>query len=72
MRGFARISPVYRHGVGEPDHEGMFGRVWRICRRAWVQHGTIVVKPEELPAELRAAMTAWANDAYGERALGRR
>lgn len=65
------VSKIYGMGPGNHDHDGAFARIWRMCRNAWVQHGTIVVKPSELPPELGAAMRAWANDQYGEGRHGR-
>lgn len=65
------VSKIYSMGPRPVDGEGLAGRIWRLCRAAWVDQGTIVVKPHELPEGLRAAMTAWANDQYGERRNGR-
>ena len=69
MRGQPRISPIY--GMGAPsmsaDPERVFYRIWRKCRDLWVEQGTIAVKPEELPEELRGPLVAWAEDQYGER-----
>jgi hypothetical protein len=65
------VSKIYAMGPGNRDDEGAFARVWRICKNAWVQHGTIVVKPAELPPELRAAMTEWADRQFGDRRHGR-
>lgn len=61
------VSKIYGMGPSAGDQEGAIARLWRMCRRSWVDFGTIVVKPAELPPELRAAMTDWANDQYGER-----
>ena len=66
------VSKIYGLGPGTPDHEGAFARIWRMCRNAWVQHGTLVVKPAELPPQLGEAITAWANEQYGERRNGGR
>jgi hypothetical protein len=66
------VSKIYRLGPSGRDDEGTFTRIWRMCRKSWVDFGTIVVKPAELPPELRAAMTQWANDQYGERRNGGR
>lgn len=65
------VSKIYSLGPQPVDLEGAMGRIWRLCRSMWVQQGTIVVKPAELPEELRQALTAWADDQYGERRHGR-
>ena len=49
----------------EPDR--IFSRIWRWCRDLWVEQGTIVAKPDELPEELRGPLVAWADETYGER-----
>lgn len=69
MRGEPSISRIYALGTPPPppDPERAFARVWRWCRDLWVECGTIAVKPEELPVELRRALTEWANEAYGHR-----
>lgn len=69
MRGQPRISSIYRMAApsmpDEPDR--VFSRIWAKCRDLWVEQGTIAVKPEELPEELRGPLVAWADDNYGER-----
>jgi len=73
MRGQPRISGVYRLGAPatRPDPEQVFARLWRWYRDLWVECGTITVRPEELPDDLRARMVAWADETYGNR-KGRR
>jgi hypothetical protein len=61
------VSKIYSLGPRPVDLDGAVARIWRLCRSMWVQQGTIVVKPEELPDELRRKMESWANDQYGER-----
>jgi hypothetical protein len=61
------VSKIYSLGPSPQDQDGAFARIWRMCRNAWVQHGTLVVKPAELPENLRQGITEWANDQYGER-----
>ena len=70
----APISRIYHLGTpaAPADPERVFARVWRRCRDLWLDCGTIAVKPDELPEELRAPMVAWANDTYGERRQQRR
>lgn len=71
MKGHPRISPIYRLGPGSsPDPERAFARIWRWCRDLWVENGTIVAKPNELPDDLRKPMVDWANDNYGARKNG--
>lgn len=65
------VSKIYGLGPGNYDHEGAFARIWRMSRKAWRDHGTLVIKPKELPPELGAALTAWANEQYGEGRHGR-
>lgn len=74
MRGQPTISPVYRMGQPStrPDPDAAFARVWRWCRDLWVEQGTIAVRPDELPEELRGALVSWANEAYGHRRRARR
>lgn len=69
MRGDPSISPIYRMGAPsvQPDPDRVFARIWRWCRDFWVEQGTIAVKPDELPEELRGPMVAWADETYGER-----
>jgi hypothetical protein len=65
------VSKIYSLGPSPVDHDGAFARMRRLCRSMWVQNGTIVVKPAELPDHLRAQMTEWADDQYGERRHGK-
>lgn len=65
------VSRIYSLGPRTVDLDGTVGRIWRLCRAMWVEQGTIVVKPAELPDGLRAGIEAWANDQYGERRRGR-
>lgn len=69
MKGQPTISPIYRHGQGADDRDPMetWGKIETMKRKAWRDHGTIAVKPSELPDTLRGAMEAWANDQYGAR-----
>lgn len=69
MRGQPRISPIYRMAAPTVpnDPEVVFSRIWRWCRELWVQRGTIVARPDELPEHLRGPMVAWAEETYGER-----
>lgn len=67
------VSKIYQLGPSSSqDHEGAIGRIWRMCRDAWVRCGIIVAKPNDLPPELRAAMIEWATDQYGRGAMGDR
>lgn len=61
------VSKIYSMGPQNVDLDGAVSRIWRLCRAMWVDQGTIVVKPAELPPHLRSAIEAWANDQYGER-----
>lgn len=72
MKGQAPISSIYRRGPNSnnDDPERMFSRIWRWCRDLWVLNGTIVARPDELPAELKEPMVEWANETYGERKRG--
>lgn len=74
MRGHPRISPIYRLGQADAprDPEAIFARVWRWYRDLWVEQGTIVARPEDLPEHLRGPLVDWANEAYGERRQSRR
>lgn len=65
------VSKIYSLGPRPVDLDGAVSRIWRLCRSMWVEQGTIVVKPSELPEGLRAGMEAWANDQYGVRRNGR-
>ncbi len=65
------VSKIYSMGPRPVDLDGTVSRIWRLCRAAWVDQGTIVVKPSELPPELRGKMIDWANDQYGDRRHGR-
>ena len=67
MKGEPSISPIWRQVPSAPDGERMFSRIWRWCRDLWVEQGTIVAKPSELPEHLREPLVAWATDTYGER-----
>lgn len=69
MRGHPPISPIWRlaQPAAERDPERRFARVWSKCRDLWVEHGTIAVRPDELPAHLRDQVIAWAEEAYGKR-----
>ncbi len=68
MRGDPGISSIYRLGAAaQPDPDRVFSRIWRWCRDLWVQNGTIVARPDELPECLREPMQQWANETYGER-----
>ena len=72
MKGQPSISPIYREvQSGDPDPEATYSRAWRWCRDLWRQCGTIAVRLEQLPEELRGPMRAWANDEYGERDDGK-
>jgi hypothetical protein len=72
MRGHPRISPIYRLGPGSrPDPERVFARIWRWCRDLWIEQGTIVAKPSELPDHLRGPLVEWANQTYGESRHGK-
>lgn len=64
------VSKIYSMGPQTPDPQSV-PRVWRLCRAMWAQQGTIVVKPSELPADLRGPMTEWADANYGARNNGR-
>jgi hypothetical protein len=73
MKGHPRISPIYRLAQPDtPDPDRHFARIWRWCRDLWVQNGTIVAKPAELPENIRASMIQWANDTYGEHRNGKK
>lgn len=74
MRGRPRISSIYRMGepATPPDPERTFTRIWRWSRDLWIQRGTIVARPNELPDDLAQQLVAWANDQYGERRHGKR
>ncbi len=69
MRGEPRISPIYRMAASNvpSDPERVFHRIWAKCRDLWVEQGTIAVKPDELPDDIRAPLVAWAERNYGER-----
>lgn len=68
MRGQPSISPVYRMGKeAAPTGTEAWTRVEMLRRRLWRTTGTIVASPAELPAELRKAMTEWAERHYGHR-----
>lgn len=69
MRGQPAISRVYRLGARSEPHcpDAVFARVWRWCRELWVEQGTIAVRPDELPEEIREPLVAWANETYGYR-----
>lgn len=69
MRGQASISPIYRHGPGNDSRDPLevWGRLEAMKRKAWRDHGTIAVKPSDLPDGLRRAMEEWANLEYGAR-----
>ena len=65
------VSAIYSRGPGNPDPDGAAARIWRLCRNMWIEQGTVVVKPAELPDGLREALTAYAEDQYGVRRHGR-
>ena len=72
MKGHPPISPIYgfgRRSASNPDRA--CARIWRWCQELWVENGTIVAKPGELPDHLRQPMVDWANDTYGTRAHGK-
>ena len=59
------VSKIY--GMGEParDHVGAVARIWRLSRDLWRDHGTVIVKPRDLPPDLGARLREWAEDQYG-------
>lgn len=65
------VSKIYSLGPRPVDLDGAMARIWRLCRAMWVEQGTIVVKPCELPDGLRAEIEAWATEQYGERRRGK-
>ena len=69
MRGDPAISSIWRwtQPSGGRDPEQTHARIWAWCRDLWIRHGTIAVKPSELPDGLRLAMIAWADETYGRR-----
>lgn len=69
MRGQPTISPIYRHGQQADTRDPLeaWGKLESMRRKAWRDHGTIAVRPAELPHGLRAALEEWANDQYGAR-----
>lgn len=69
MRGHPSISPVYKRGQEPDDRDPLdvWGRIETMKRKAWRDHGTIAVKPCELPDGLRRQMEEWATDHYGAR-----
>lgn len=69
MREQATISQIYRLGECEAERDPMesWGRIEMQRRRAWQEGGVIAVKATELPPDLGAQLTAWAEVQYGKR-----
>lgn len=72
MKGQPAISSVYRFGQSAHDTDPMaeWGRIERLRRQAWVNHGMIAIRASDIPEPLRAQMIEWANENLGRRNNG--
>lgn len=72
MRGQPTISPIYRIGERDdaPDPLEQWGRIERMRRKAWRDHGVVSVRPSELPHDLALKIIEWAERSYGTRGRG--
>lgn len=71
MKGDPTISSIYRLASDPVEQpEISFSRIWKVCRRLWVQTGTIAIRPEQAPEHIRADLVRWAEAEYGKKANG--
>lgn len=69
MKGQPNISSIYRQANADRSASlSEVGRVWALCKDAWVNDSLLLCRPAEMPADLARQVVAWATETYGERA----